>query len=199
VRGSESSWNPGVVCGTRYLSSWNPGVVCCTRDLCETSPSYPHIAALSIHTFATSVHLLLEIPEKLLLVWLWVVFLYPHGFLILMKNNSLWAKSWLIGNARWPRDLENIVSGGGLRIWFIMKSHCPACEVIHCDAAESKCFSVVSSVRMLGTDFYGMPVWFPCLQLSHVDLMPWLWWCFCNSSLLLACQCACLLASLYCF
>jgi hypothetical protein len=55
-------------------------------------------------------------------------FFFP-GFLLQMQNDCLWTKSWLFGNARWPRDLENVVVGGGLRISFIMKSHCPACEM----------------------------------------------------------------------
>jgi len=85
---------------------------------------------LRTHTFATTVNLLMETPEKLLLVWLWDVFLYSPGFLLQMQNDSLWAKLWLFGNARWPRELENVVVGGGLRIWYTMKSHCPACEVL---------------------------------------------------------------------
>jgi hypothetical protein len=83
---------------------------------------------LSAHTFATAVNMLMETPEKLL-VWLWNMFLYSRGFLPQMQNDSLWVKSWLFGNARWSRELENVVVGGGLRIWFIMKCNCPACEV----------------------------------------------------------------------
>jgi hypothetical protein len=58
------------------------------------------------------------------------MFFFSPGYLLQMQNDSLWTKSSLFGNARWPRDLENVVDGGGLRIWFVMKSHCPACEML---------------------------------------------------------------------